>query len=78
MKTAIEMLEGMATAQSREVRRHVDDVLLYAPVVRHDDLPASIAYLSRRLDENTLPDNFLRALFTLRPANASTLALLCS
>jgi RHH-type proline utilization regulon transcriptional repressor/proline dehydrogenase/delta 1-pyrroline-5-carboxylate dehydrogenase len=62
-----EMLEGMATAQSREVQRRVDDVLLYAPVVRHDDLPASIAYLTRRLDENTSADNFLRALFTLRP-----------
>lgn len=62
-----EMLEGMAPAQSREVRSRVDDVLLYAPVVRHDDLPASIAYLTRRLDENTSPDNFLRALFTLQP-----------
>ncbi|MEN9645131.1 MAG: proline dehydrogenase/delta-pyrroline-5-carboxylate dehydrogenase [Actinomycetota bacterium] len=62
-----EMLEGMAPAQSREVRERVDQVLLYAPVVRHDDLPASIAYLTRRLDENTSPDNFLRALFTLQP-----------
>ena len=62
-----EMLEGMAPAQSREVRSRVDDVLLYAPVVRRDDLPASIAYLTRRLDENTSPDNFLRALFTLQP-----------
>ena len=62
-----EMLEGMAPAQSREVRNRVDDVLLYAPVVRHDDLPASIAYLTRRLDENTSPENFLRALFTLQP-----------
>ena len=62
-----EMLEGMATAQSREVQSRVDDVLLYAPVVRRNDLAASIAYLSRRLDENTSPDNFLRALFTLRP-----------
>lgn len=63
----IEMLEGMAPAQARAVREEVGEVLLYAPVVRHDDLPASIAYLSRRLDENTAPDNFLRALFTLRP-----------
>ena len=62
-----EMLEGMAPAQSREVRERVGEVLLYAPVVRHDDLPASIAYLTRRLDENTSPDNFLRALFTLQP-----------
>jgi len=63
----IEMLEGMAPAQSRTVRRQAGKVLLYAPVVRRDDLAASIAYLTRRLDENTSPDNFLRALFTLRP-----------
>ncbi len=66
----IEMLEGMAPAQSRTVRAAAGDVLLYAPVVRPDDLAASIAYLTRRLDENTSPDNFLRALFTLQPGSA--------
>ena len=66
----IEMLEGMAPAQSRTVREQAGEVLLYAPVVRPDDLAASIAYLTRRLDENTSPDNFLRALFTLRPGSA--------
>ncbi|MEQ1699953.1 MAG: bifunctional proline dehydrogenase/L-glutamate gamma-semialdehyde dehydrogenase [Ilumatobacteraceae bacterium] len=65
----IEMLEGMAPAQSRTVRAEAGEVLLYAPVVRHDDLAASIAYLTRRLDENTSPDNFLRDLFTLRPGS---------
>ncbi len=65
-----EMLEGMAPAQSRALLEQVGDVLLYAPVVRHDDLAASIAYLSRRLDENTSADNFLRSLFTLRPGSA--------
>ncbi len=66
----IEMLEGMAPAQSRTIRAAAGDVLLYAPVVRPDDLAASIAYLTRRLDENTSPDNFLRALFTLQPGSA--------
>ena len=61
----LEMLEGMAPSQSRAVLERSKDLLLYAPVVRSDDLPASIAYLTRRLDENTSPDNFLRALFTL-------------
>ena len=65
----IEMLEGMAPAQSRAVLEEAGAVLLYAPVVRHDDLAASIAYLTRRLDENTSPDNFLRDLFTLRPGS---------
>lgn len=66
----LEMLEGMAPAQSRVVRDEVGEVLLYAPVVRRDDLPASIAYLTRRLDENTSPENFLRALFKLEVGSA--------
>ncbi|HUF97988.1 MAG TPA: bifunctional proline dehydrogenase/L-glutamate gamma-semialdehyde dehydrogenase [Ilumatobacter sp.] len=65
-----EMLEGMAPAQARAVQRAAGDLLLYAPVVARDDIDSSIAYLSRRLDENTAPDNFLRALFTLSPGSA--------
>lgn len=65
----LEMLEGMAPAQARAVLAAAGDVLLYAPVVRADDLPASIAYLTRRLDENTSPENFLRSLFTLQPGS---------
>ncbi len=60
-----EMLEGMAPAQARAVQRAAGSLLMYAPVVAADDFDASLAYLSRRLDENTQPDNFLRALFTL-------------
>jgi RHH-type transcriptional regulator, proline utilization regulon repressor / proline dehydrogenase / delta 1-pyrroline-5-carboxylate dehydrogenase len=65
----LEMLEGMAPAQSRAVRNESGSLLLYAPVVAHDQLVSSIAYLSRRLDENTAPENFLRALFTIRPGS---------
>ena len=65
----LEMLEGMAPAQSRAVHRAAGSLLLYAPVVQHDQIDASIAYLSRRLDENTAPENFLRALFTIRPGS---------
>ena len=36
----------------------------------HDDFAAAIAYLVRRLDENTAPENFLRNLFDLAPGNA--------
>ena len=61
----LEMLEGMAPAQSRAVRTMAGSLLLYAPVVQHDQIDASIAYLARRLDENTAPENFLRALFTM-------------
>ena len=63
----LEMLEGMAPAQARAVNSAASGLLLYAPVVAPNDVDSSIAYLSRRLDENTSPENFLRSLFTLRP-----------
>ena len=65
----IEMLEGMAPAQAEAVRRRVGQLLLYAPVVAHDDFQAAIAYLVRRLDENTAAENFLHHLFTLTPGS---------
>ena len=65
----IEMLEGMAPAQARAVRDAAGSLLLYAPVVEKADREASIAYLSRRLDENSGPENFLRALFDLTPGS---------
>lgn len=66
----VEMLEGMAPAQARAVRELTGSVRMYSPVVSDRDFDASIAYLGRRLDENTQPDNFLRALFTLEPDSA--------
>jgi RHH-type transcriptional regulator, proline utilization regulon repressor / proline dehydrogenase / delta 1-pyrroline-5-carboxylate dehydrogenase len=65
-----EMLEGMAPAQARAVQQAAGSLLMYVPVVADDDFDASLAYLSRRLDENTQPDNFLRALFTLTAGSA--------
>ena len=67
----IEMLEGMAEAQASVVRDTAGGLLLYAPVVAREDFPAAIAYLVRRLDENTAPQNFLRQLFDLEPGNAA-------
>ena len=61
----LEMLEGMAPAQAEAVRRRAGRLLLYAPVVAHDDFEAAIAYLVRRLDENAAPENFLHDLFAL-------------
>jgi RHH-type proline utilization regulon transcriptional repressor/proline dehydrogenase/delta 1-pyrroline-5-carboxylate dehydrogenase len=66
----IEMLEGMAPAQSRAVRAMAGSLLLYCPVVDEADYPAAIAYLTRRLDENAAEDNFLRRLFTITPGSA--------
>lgn len=65
----IEMLEGMAPPQSRAVRNDAGELLLYSPVVAKEDRDASIAYLSRRLDENSSPENFLRALFDITPGS---------
>lgn len=61
----IEMLEGMAPPQARAVVAASGEVVLYTPVVDEDDATAAIAYLARRLDENSGPENFLRSLFTI-------------
>jgi RHH-type proline utilization regulon transcriptional repressor/proline dehydrogenase/delta 1-pyrroline-5-carboxylate dehydrogenase len=63
----IEMLEGMAPPQARATKDAAGTLLLYTPVVTAEDFAASIAYLSRRLDENAGPQNFLRSLFTITP-----------
>jgi RHH-type proline utilization regulon transcriptional repressor/proline dehydrogenase/delta 1-pyrroline-5-carboxylate dehydrogenase len=60
-----EMLEGMANHQARAVKARAGGLLLYAPVVRAEDFHSAIAYLVRRLDENTAPENFLRHVFEL-------------
>jgi RHH-type proline utilization regulon transcriptional repressor/proline dehydrogenase/delta 1-pyrroline-5-carboxylate dehydrogenase len=59
----IEMLQGMAPAQSRAVQREVGQVLLYTPVVAQQDFDVAISYLVRRLEENSAHQNFLHALF---------------
>jgi RHH-type proline utilization regulon transcriptional repressor/proline dehydrogenase/delta 1-pyrroline-5-carboxylate dehydrogenase len=59
----IEMLEGMANAEALTLVRSGLTVLLYAPVTRHDDFSAAVAYLVRRLDENTSDENYLKAAF---------------
>ena len=63
------MLEGMANHQARAVRARAGGLLLYAPVVRAEDFHSAIAYLVRRLDENTAPENFLRHVFDLEPGS---------
>ncbi len=55
-----EMLEGMADHVRRALQESVKDILLYAPVASKDQFINAIAYLIRRLDENTSPENFLR------------------
>jgi len=67
----LEMLEGMAPHQAEAARERAGDLLLYAPVVPRDDFGSAVAYLIRRLDENTTEGNFLRDLFDLEPGSAA-------
>jgi RHH-type proline utilization regulon transcriptional repressor/proline dehydrogenase/delta 1-pyrroline-5-carboxylate dehydrogenase len=69
-----EMLEGMANHQARALRARAGALLLYAPVVRAEDFHSAIAYLVRRLDENTAPENFLRHVFDLEPGSPEWIA----
>ena len=55
-----EMLEGMADHVRRALAETAGDVLLYAPVASREEFIHAIAYLVRRLDENTAEENFLR------------------
>lgn len=65
--TGFEMLEGMADHIRRVVQKLTGDMLLYCPVATKQEFQHAIAYLIRRLDENTGPDNFLRYIFGLKP-----------
>ncbi|MFO8082832.1 MAG: bifunctional proline dehydrogenase/L-glutamate gamma-semialdehyde dehydrogenase, partial [Desulfobacterales bacterium] len=55
-----EMLEGMADHVRRALSEISGEVLLYAPVAKKEEFINAIAYLIRRLDENTGEENFLR------------------
>jgi len=65
----IEMLEGMANAEALSVVSLTGSVLLYTPVTRHQDFPTAVAYLVRRLDENTSTENYLRSSFDMQVGN---------
>ncbi|MCI5968037.1 proline dehydrogenase family protein [Helicobacter sp.] len=60
-----EMLEGMSLQCSYELSK-MHDVILYAPVCDESHFNNAIAYLVRRLDENTSEDNFMRYFFNLQ------------
>ncbi len=65
----IEMLEGMANHQARAVKSAAGGLLLYAPAVQRGDFLSAMAYLMRRLDENTARGNFLRDMFAMQPGS---------
>ena len=61
----LEMLEGMANAEALALGASGHRLVLYAPVTRRQDFASAVAYLVRRLDENTSPENYLRAAFAI-------------
>ena len=61
----IEMLEGMANGEALAIADRIGSVLLYTPVTKRSDFPSAVAYLVRRLDENTAEENYLRSSFTI-------------
>jgi RHH-type proline utilization regulon transcriptional repressor/proline dehydrogenase/delta 1-pyrroline-5-carboxylate dehydrogenase len=66
-----EMIEGMANHLRRTVRETGLDLLAYAPVAEDRHFINAVAYLIRRLDENTGPRNFLRHLNRLQTGTSS-------
>lgn len=60
-----EMLEGMADPMRRCIQMIAGQMLLYCPVVTEEEFQYAVAYLVRRLDENTSPENFLRHAFSM-------------
>ncbi len=66
-EVSFEMLEGMAESIRKVVQLVSKNMLLYCPVAMKKDFQNAVAYLIRRLDENTGIDNFLRYAFGLKP-----------
>jgi RHH-type proline utilization regulon transcriptional repressor/proline dehydrogenase/delta 1-pyrroline-5-carboxylate dehydrogenase len=69
-RTEFEMLEGMSPAVAEAAAARLAGLLLYAPVVARHELEAAIAYLVRRLDENSAPDNFITHQFSMSPGSS--------
>lgn len=68
-QVSFEMLEGMAEHWSKAVQRISGSMLLYCPAAKREEFQNAIAYLIRRLDENTGQENFLRYAFRLDAAS---------
>lgn len=67
----LEMLYGMADSVGRAWTKQSRPVLVYAPLVSSASFPAAIAYLVRRLDENTSSENFLSASLSMEARDAA-------
>ena len=70
-QVGFELLAGMAEPLGRALALITNNVLLYAPAVDNIHFDAAVAYLVRRLDENTGPDNFLRHSISMKLEDAA-------
>lgn len=62
----MEMLEGMSESARLAIKEISTDIILYAPAAKKEQFTNAIAYLVRRLDENTGKENFIRYSFGLK------------
>jgi RHH-type proline utilization regulon transcriptional repressor/proline dehydrogenase/delta 1-pyrroline-5-carboxylate dehydrogenase len=65
-EVSFEMLEGMAEPVRRVVKKLSGSILLYCPAAKKEEFQNAVAYLVRRLDENTNEENFMRQVFKLK------------
>ena len=63
---SMEMLEGMSESARLAIKEISGEVILYAPTAKKEQFTNAIAYLVRRLDENTGAENFIRYSFGLK------------
>jgi len=66
-----EMIEGMANHVRRTIQETGQEMIVYIPIAGKDQFLNAIAYLIRRLDENTGPKNFLHHLIRLKTRSRS-------
>ena len=66
-----EVLVGMGGGLSRALVSIGQSVLVYSPAVADENLHAAVAYLVRRLDENTADENFLRHSFAMHAGDVA-------
>lgn len=64
---SFEMLEGMNQSVRKVVQALSHEILLYCPCAKSSEFQNAVGYLTRRLDENAGPQNFLRHAFSLTP-----------
>ena len=63
---SFEMLEGMSESARLAIKEISGEVILYGPTAKKEQFTNAIAYLVRRLDENTGIENFIRYSFGLK------------